>query len=505
MTSKNEIFTSEANTFVELLSKKFESSRLNLLKKRSEKQEEINNNKFPTFLKETENIRNGKWKISKIPDDLQKRTVEITGPPNRKMMINALNCGSDCYMCDMEDSLSPTWDNLVQGQINLYDLVRKRISYYDKKKEKMYSINDYNNIPTLFVRPRGLHMTQNVNGKNISASLFDFGYYFFHNAKKLIENNTGPYFYLPKLESHLEAKWWNGVFNFSEDYLSIPRGTIKATVLIETILAAFEMDEILYELRHHSAGLNCGRWDYIFSFIKKFKNHKEFILPNRSLITMDVHFMNSYVKLLVKTCHKRGAHAMGGMSAQLPVKNNDELNEFNFDKVYKDKVSEAKNGMDGTWIAHPAFIEIAQKAFFENSLIDGPNQINILRNDVNIIDTDLITVPSGEITLRGVELNVIALVKYIESWISGVGAVAINNLMEDAATAEISRLQLWQWINHNVLIDDKILDINYIMDIVKNNCNNIIVTNLVKKMLFTNNPPEFMTNFILNKINIPTP
>ena len=341
-------------------------------------------------------------------------------------------------------------------------------------------------------------MTEQLNNKKISASLFDFGLYFFHNAEKLLENDSGPYFYLPKLESHLEARWWNKVFNYSQDYLNIPRGTIKATVLIETILAAFEMDEILYELRHHSVGLNCGRWDYIFSFIKKFKNNKKFILPDRSLITMNVHFMQSYVKLLVKTCHRRGAHAMGGMSAQLPVKNNEELNKINFDKVYNDKVIEAKNGMDGTWIAHPAFLNVAKKAFLENSIVDGPNQINVLREDVNVNEKDLLTVPKGEITLGGVEENVNAFVKYTESWISGKGAVSINNLMEDAATAEISRLQLWQWIFHKVKINNTILNIDFVENIVKSKTDDLQLIKLIINMLKSNTPPNFLTTYILN-------
>lgn len=446
-----EILSPAALHFVAELCRAFESTRLNLLNARDERQQEIRSGKMPNFLQETRSVRESNWKIAPIPNDLLDRKVEITGPPTRKMMINALNSGANCYMCDIEDSNSPTWDNCVQGQINLRDAVNGTISFISPEG-KEYKLKEKTAV--LLVRPRGWHLVEKhvtVDGKPVSASLFDFGLYFFHNAKALLRKGTGPYFYLPKLESYLEARLWNDVFNFAQDRLQISRGTIKATVLIETILAAFEMDEILYELRDHSAGLNCGRWDYIFSFIKKFRDRPDFVLPDRSQVTMTQHFMNSYVKLLIELCHKRGAHAMGGMAAQIPVRNNKALNDAAFEKVRQDKLREVELGHDGTWVAHPALVPVAKKVFEDK--IRGPNQIDRqIPSDVTA--KDLLTVPKGSITLPGLRNNVSSGIQYLESWLRGVGAVPIFHLMEDAATAEISRSQIWSWIRHGARIEN---------------------------------------------------
>ena len=375
------------------------------------------------------------------------RRVEITGPVDRKMIINALNSSAKVFMADFEDSNSPTWENNINGQINLRDAANRTINFTNTHNGKFYKLND--NIATLMVRPRGWHLNEKnilFNDKPISASIFDFALYFYHNAKTLIKNGTGPYFYLPKLESYLEARLWNDIFVFSQEKLGIPNGTIKATVLIETILAAFEMDEILYELKEHSVGLNCGRWDYIFSFIKKFKLFPDFVLPDRSEVTMSRHFLSSYVKLLVYTCHKRGAHAMGGMAAQIPIKNDDKANQEAMKMVQLDKEREASAGHDGTWIAHPGLSDIALSAF--NKEMSGDNQIQRKMENPNITAQDLLKVPSGEITINGLRQNIKIGLQYIEAWLSGNGCVPLYNLMEDAATAEISRAQLWQWIKH---------------------------------------------------------
>ncbi|SVC56704.1 uncharacterized protein METZ01_LOCUS309558, partial [marine metagenome] len=367
-------------------------------------QSEIDAGHMPDFLPETEHIRQGDWKIAAMPDDLQDRRVEITGPVERKMIINALNSGVKVFMADFEDSNSPTWENVIDGQLNLRDAINKTISFTNPHG-KQYKLN--NETATLMVRPRGWHLIEKhvlVNGEPISASIFDFAIYFYHNANSLIASGTGPYFYLPKLESHLEARLWNNVFNMAQDELGIPRGSIKATVLIETILAAFEMDEILYELREHSSGLNCGRWDYIFSFIKKFRNRTDFVLPDRSLVTMDCHFLRSYVNLLVQTCHKRGAHAMGGMAAQIPINNDPIANEKALSKVQNDKEREAQAGHDGTWIAHPGLALIAMDAF--DKVMPEANQLKNLREDVNISASDLLQVPSGDITEPGIRVNI---------------------------------------------------------------------------------------------------
>ena len=442
-----EILTKDAIKFLSKLSNKFENQRKELLKLRQKKQEELNTGLELSFLKETEKIRESNWKVANIPKDLENRKVEITGPVDRKMIINALNSGANVFMADFEDSNSPTWANNIQGQINLRDAINKTI-FYESSEGKKYKLNE--KIATLFVRPRGLHLNEKhiiINGEEISASLFDFGLYFFHNVHNLLKNNTGPYLYIPKLESHLEARFWNDVFNFAQDELNIKRGIIRATVLIETIMASFEMDEILYELREHSAGLNCGRWDYIFSFIKKFRNKKEFVLPDREQVTMDKHFLNSYVQLLIKTCHKRGIHAMGGMAAQIPIKNDEEANKIAIEKVRNDKLREVKAGHDGTWVAHPGLVSIAKEIFDSN--INTSNQIQKQLN-INITPKDLITIPEGKITEAGLRKNINVGLLYIESWLRGIGCVPIYNLMEDAATAEICRTQVWQWIHHKV-------------------------------------------------------
>lgn len=441
-----EILTPEALTFVSEMHREFNPVRQRLLTDRVERQKALDAGEFPDFLPATRSIRESDWQVAPIPPDLQDRRVEITGPVDRKMIINALNSGASVYMADFEDSNSPTWHNNVQGQINLRDAVNRTITY-TSPVGKFYQLNE--KIATLMVRPRGWHLEERhmlVDEQPVSASLFDFGLFFFHNARRQLEMGTGPYFYLPKLENHREARLWNEVFNFAQDKLGIPRGTIRATVLIENILATFEMDEILYELREHSAGLNCGRWDYIFSVIKKFRNHPEWVLPDRAQVTMTTHFMRSYSLLLIKTCHRRGAHAMGGMAAQIPIKNDPRANEEALEKVRADKEREAGDGHDGTWVAHPGLVPIAREIFDRH--MPTPNQIHNLREDVQITRQDLLTVPKGEITELGIQINIDVALQYIESWLRGIGCVPIYNLMEDAATAEISRAQLWQWIRH---------------------------------------------------------
>ncbi|OUM85737.1 MAG: malate synthase A [Bacillus thermozeamaize] len=448
-----EILTPEALGFLAELHRKFDATRIALLKKRAERQAELDAGKRPTFLPETEHIRQSDWTISPIPDDLQDRRVEITGPVDRKMIINALNSGAKVFMADFEDATAPTWENVVGGQINLRDAVNRTIDFVSPEG-KEYRLND--EIATLVVRPRGWHLLEKhvrVDGQPMSGSLFDFGLYFFHNAKTLIEKGTGPYFYLPKMESHLEARLWNDVFLYAQERLGIPRGTIKATVLIETILAAFEMDEIIYELREHMAGLNCGRWDYIFSYIKKFRNWPEVILPDRAQVTMTVPFMRAYSLLAIKTCHRRNAHCIGGMAAYIPVKNDPEANERALSMVRADKEREAGDGHDGTWVAHPGLVPVAKEVF--DRLMPTPNQIHKKREDVQVTAEDLLRVPEGTITEAGLRTNVSVGLQYIEAWIRGIGCVPINNLMEDAATAEISRAQVWQWIRHpKGILDD---------------------------------------------------
>jgi malate synthase len=449
---QSEILTPQALDFIGALSRTFDTRRRELLDLRNRRQAEFDGGRLPDFLPETASIRESSWTVAPIPGDLLDRRVEITGPVDRKMIINAMNSGASVFMADFEDSNSPTWNNVVDGQVNLRDAVRREIRYVSPEG-KLYELIE--RPATLFVRPRGWHLEEGhtlVDGKPVSASLFDFGLYFFHNAAELMARGTAPYFYLPKLESHLEARLWNDVFLFAQDYLKIPRGTIRATVLIETIPAAFEMHEILYELREHSAGLNCGRWDYIFSFIKKFRCRPEFVLPDRSEITMDRHFLNSYVELLIQTCHRRGIHAMGGMAAQIPIKSDPQANQAALDKVRSDKLREVLAGHDGTWVAHPGLVPLARQIFDE--FMPGPNQIARKRDDVHVTAADLLTVPAGRITEQGLRWNIDVGIHYLESWLRGSGCVPIYNLMEDAATAEICRAQVWQWVQFNAKLDD---------------------------------------------------
>nr|MCU0494917.1 malate synthase A [Chloroflexaceae bacterium] len=451
-----EILTPEALEFVVKLQRAFGARRLELLARRAERQQELDAGKRPDFLAETAHVRAGDWTIAPFPDDLQDRRVEITGPVERKMIINALNSGAKVFMADFEDSNTPNWDNQVQGQINLRDAIRRTISYASPEG-KQYKLND--KVAVLFVRPRGWHLDEKhvlVDGKPMSGGIFDFGLYFFHNAKELLSRGSGPYFYLPKMESHLEARLWNDIFVLAQQELGVPQGSIKATVLIETILAAFEMDEILYELREHSAGLNCGRWDYIFSCIKKFAKNPDFVLADRVLVTMTTHFMRSYSLLCIKTCHKRNAHAMGGMAAQIPIKNDPAANEAALAKVRADKQREANDGHDGTWVAHPGLVPIAYEAF--DAVMQTPNQIDRKREDVSVNADDLLAFgPQGPITENGLRANINIGVQYLGSWLAGNGCVPIFNLMEDAATAEISRAQVWQWIRspHGTLDDGR--------------------------------------------------
>jgi malate synthase len=439
-----QILTAPALEFVAGLARQFERRRRDLLARRVDRQRDFDAGAFPTFLKSTADVRDGDWRVAPIPSDLMDRRVEITGPVDRKMVINALNSGAQVYMADFEDSHSPTWRGTIDGQINLRDAVAGSIEF--KTGEKHYALNP--TTATLMVRPRGWHLLERhmtVDGEPVSASLFDFGLFFFHNAKALVAKGSGPYFYLPKLESHLEARLWNDVFVAAQTALGIPRGTIRATVLIETIPAAFEMDEILYELRDHSAGLNCGRWDYIFSFIKKFRARPAFVLPDRARVTMDRHFLKSYVDLLIRTCHRRRIHAMGGMAAQIPIKGDAAANATALDKVLQDKLREVHAGHDGTWVAHPGLVPVASGAF---ASLAASHQLGVLREDVHVTPRDLLSVPDGEITEAGLRTNVDVGIQYLESWLRGVGCVPIYNLMEDAATAEISRSQVWQWVRH---------------------------------------------------------
>ena len=450
-----DILTPEAKAFLEHLHHKFNTRRKQLLQKRQERAKEIASGKLPNFLAETESIRQGDWQVAPIPADLQDRRVEITGPVDKKMLINALNSGAKVFMADFEDANSPTWDNCLQGQINLRNAILRTIDFVGENG-KEYKLKE--KVAVLKVRPRGWHLVEKnflVNNEPISASLFDFGLFFFHNAKNLLAKGTAPYFYLPKLESHLEARLWNEVFVEAQNYLSIPQGTIKVTVLIETILAAYEMEEIIYELKEHLAGLNAGRWDYIFSTIKKLHHLPEAKFPDRSQITMQVPFMRAYAQNLVKVCHKRGAHAIGGMSAFIPSRKDEEVNKNAFAKVRADKELEASNGYDGTWVAHPDLVPIAQEAF-DKVLGANPHQKHQLRQDVNISAEDLrnFTIENGKITENGLRANIHVGILYIESWLSGVGAAALYNLMEDAATAEISRAQVWQWLKTAAKLDD---------------------------------------------------
>ena len=447
------VLAPEALQFIVGLQRSFNARRLELLAARRERQKRLDAGERPDFLKETAKIRESEWTVASIPTDLQDRRVEITGPVDRKMIINALNSGASVFMADFEDSNTPTWSNQIEGQSNLMDAVRRTIAFSDPSTGKSYKLNERTAV--LLVRPRGWHLDERhllVDGQAMSGALFDFGLYFFHNAKELLAAGTGPYFYLPKLESHLEARLWNDVFVSAQRELGVPQGSIRATVLIETILATFEMDEILHELRDHSAGLNCGRWDYIFSYIKKFSHDPAALLPDRARVTMTTHFLSSYSKLLVRTCHRRNIHAMGGMAAFIPIKNDPIANEKAIAQVRADKEREAGDGYDGTWVAHPGLVPVAREVF--DRLMPRPNQIEKKLSDFRTTATDLLEAPSGDITEAGLRQNIAVGLGYLEAWLRGTGCVPLFNLMEDAATAEISRAQLWQWIHHGAHLND---------------------------------------------------
>jgi len=467
--SHRKILTPEALAFLALLHRSFNGQRKKLLERRKLRQAELDGGALPDFLPETKHIReNDAWKGAPPAPGLVDRRVEITGPTDRKMVVNALNSDVWTYMADFEDSSAPTWDNMINGQVNLYDANRRQVDF--KQGPKEYKLRTDRQLPTLIVRPRGWHLEEKhltVDGEPISASLFDFGLYFFHNAFQSVKIGHGPYLYLPKMESHLEARLWNDAFNLGQDYIGMPRGTIRGTVLIETIMAAFEMDEIIYELRDHSSGLNCGRWDYIFSVIKKFRQNPNFVLPDRSAVTMTVPFMDAYVKLLIQTCHRRGVHAMGGMAAQIPIKDDKAANDKAMAGVRADKLREVTAGHDGTWVAHPALAPIATEIF--NKHMPTPNQLFVRREDVRIGRNDLLNVNfPGSITEEGIKKNLNIGLGYMEAWIRGIGCVPINYLMEDAATAEVSRSQLWQWTRHGVKTSEgKTIDKTYALKLLK--------------------------------------
>ncbi len=464
-----EILTPEALAFVAKLHRAHNARRVELLQKRVERAAELAAGKKPDFLPETAHIREGDWTVAPVPADMQDRRVEITGPVDRKMIINALNSGAKAFMADFEDSNTPTWENTMSGQVNLRDAVARTIEF-SQDGGKHYSLKPKGETATLIVRPRGWHMVEKhvlIDGEPASASIFDFALYFFTNHAEMAKQGTGPYFYLPKMESHLEARLWNDIFVMAQDELGVPQGTIKGTVLIETILAAFEMDEILYELRDHSAGLNCGRWDYIFSCIKKFGPDPEFVLADRAQVTMTTHFMRSYSLLCIKTCHRRNAHAMGGMAAQIPIKGDEAANAEALGKVKADKEREANDGHDGTWVAHPGLVPIAMDAF--NAVMKGPNQIDRKREDVNITAADLLDFgPHGPITEAGLRQNINVGIQYLGAWLGGTGCVPLFNLMEDAATAEISRSQVWQWVHSpkGILDDGRKIDMALVTQII---------------------------------------
>jgi malate synthase len=464
--SHAQILTPDAADFIIDLHRTFNPRRKELLHARQERQTRLDAGEKPDFLAETRAIRESEWTVAPIPADILDRRVEITGPVDRKMIINALNSGAKVFMADFEDSSTPTWNNLLDGHLNLRDAIRRAITYADPSTGKQYKLNE--KIAALFVRPRGWHLDERhllVDGEPMSGSIFDFGLYFYHNARELLARGSGPYFYLPKMESHREAALWNDIFIRAQKEIGLPQGSIRATVLIETILAAFEMDEILYELRDHSAGLNCGRWDYIFSFIKKFAGNAVMLLPDRAQVTMTTHFMHTYSKLAIKTCHRRNIHAMGGMSAYIPVKTDPEANEKAIAQVRVDKEREAGDGHDGTWVAHPGLVPVALEIF--DRLMPQPNQIAKQLPGFNATADDLLSVPEGQITAAGLKQNVAVGLGYVEAWLRGIGCVPLFNLMEDAATAEISRAQLWQWIHHGArLADGRPVDVALVESII---------------------------------------
>ncbi|WP_109098138.1 malate synthase A [Aquimarina sp. AU58] len=448
-----EILTDGALIFLEALQDRFNERRLVLLKNRQSQQQLFDLGTHPSFPENTKEIRNSEWAAAPIPMDLQDRRVEITGPVDRKMVINALNSGAKTFMADFEDSNAPLWENCLQGQKNLKDAVNKTISFYNPKKDKTYRLNE--KTATLIVRPRGLHLNEKhllSKGEEVSASLFDFALYLFHNNEQLKENGTGPYYYIPKLEHFTEAIWWNDVIDFSENYLGIKHGTVKVTVLVETITASFQLDEIIYALKDHIVGLNCGRWDYIFSYIKKLRNHPGFVVPDRAQVTMTSPFMDAYSKLVIQRCHKRNILAIGGMAAQIPIKEDEGRNAIAYAKVQADKEREVKNGHDGTWVAHPGLVALAMRVF--DTHMPNPNQMDVKRDDINITENDLLAIPKGTITEKGIRQNINVGIHYIATWLGGNGAVALYHLMEDAATAEISRTQIWQWLQQEVVLED---------------------------------------------------
>ena len=456
-----EILTEEAIDFLSDLHQNFNNKRLLLLEERKKQQLLFDAGALPTFPIETKSIRESNWQAATTPEDLLDRRVEITGPVDRKMVINALNSGASTFMADFEDSTSPTWSNLMTGQQNLKDAVNKTISLEDVEKNKKYTLNEKTAV--LIVRPRGLHLNEKhilIDNQEASGSLIDFGLFAFHNYKQLLEDDSAPYFYIPKLEHYLEARWWNEVFEFTQEYLGIKNGTFKATILIETITASFQLDEIIFELKDHIVGLNCGRWDYIFSYIKKLRKNPAFMVPNRDQVTMTSPFMSTYSQLVIQRCHKRHIHAIGGMAAQIPIKNDEEANKIAFTKVIADKEREVQNGHDGTWVAHPDLVSIAKNVF--DKYMPTKNQKHVKREDVHVTEKDLLEAPKGTITEEGVRKNINISILYIASWLNGQGAAALHNLMEDAATAEISRSQLWQWLQNEVLLDNnKVLTEKY--------------------------------------------
>jgi malate synthase len=464
-----EVLTPAALEFVARLQREFSSTRETLLQARAERQQRFDAGELLDFLSDTRHIRESEWRVAPITThDLQKRWVELTGPTERKMLINALNSGADVYMADFEDANTPTWQNMIEGQVNLVDALERTISF-ENPDGRTYRLNEQ--TATLLVRPRGWHLPEKhvlVDGSPIAGGLFDFGLYFFHNARRLLERGSAPYFYLPKLESHREARLWNDVFVFAQDALGVPRGSIKATVLLEVVVSAVEMDEILYELRDHSAGLNAGRWDYIFSIIKKFHSRPDFLLPDRAQVTMTVPFMRAYTELLVKTCHRRGAFAMGGMAAFIPSRRDPKVNEVALPRVRDDKLRESGDGFDGTWVAHPDLVPVAREVF-SDFMGDRANQLDRQRPEVSVSARELLDlrVPDGQITEAGVRSNVSVGIQYLDSWLRGTGAAAIFNLMEDAATAEISRSQVWQWVHHGAtLADGRRVTRDMVLDIV---------------------------------------
>jgi len=503
------IFSNEANKFVQDLHSKFSSKIEDLLQKRIENQTRFNSGQLPNFLDETQDIRKSDWKVRDIPNDLLDRRVEITGPVDRKMIINALNADVKVFMADFEDSLSPTWKNVANGQKNLYDAIRRTITFENPVNGKKYQLND--ETATLMCRVRGLHLKEKgieINGVNPHGCLCDFGYYLFHNAKELVNRGTGPYFYIPKLQTHLEARTWNQIINYAEDQLNLPRGTVRVTCLIETLPAVFEMDEILYELRDHIVGLNCGRWDYIFSYIKTFQNHSDKLLPDRYQVGMSQPFLNAYSRLLIKTCHKRGAFAMGGMAAFIPSKDPKE-NAVVTEKVLSDKTLETQNGHDGTWIAHPGLADIANNVFSNAFKFDSTNQLHVLREDDHVTQADLIEPCEGDFTEECFRTNIRVTLRYIEAWLRGIGCVPIYGLMEDAATAEISRSSLWQLVKHNVQLDtglmsskdtfEKLLDEEYnvvLEEVGQDSLNSgkfVEAKSLLKNLVLSDELTDFLT------------